>query len=95
MRGLRRILGDSVLDVFPEALIASVDKCYTFWQEHPDSYIVTMFDTEQDMADSLVVMRAYAECADGGGYTIRTVADENPLKLVWRAQNRRTRKVKD
>jgi hypothetical protein len=89
MRGLRRILGDSVLDIFPQPLMASVDAAYKVWLANPDSYIPTKFDTEQSKLDALHVMRAYAECADDGGYTIRSLADPDPCMLIWRAQNRR------
>jgi hypothetical protein len=89
MAGLRRVLGDSVLDVFPPELRDAVDRAYVIWQTNPDSYLPTPFDTEQDKLDSLVVMRAYAECAPKGPYTIRTISDDDPKLLVWRAQNRR------
>lgn len=88
-RALRRILGDSVLDIFPSGLVEAVDNAYEFWMKTPDSYLITNFDTEQDKLDSLIIMRAYADCADDGGYTIRTLADDDPRRLVWRAQTRR------
>lgn len=89
MRSLRRILGDAIMDVFPDGLVTAVDDAYKFWLATPDSYLITDFDSEQDKQDSLTVMRAYADCADDGGYTIRTLADEDPRRLVWRAQTRR------
>lgn len=89
MRGLRRILGDVVLDVFPEELINAVDTGYKVWVDNPDSYIPTEFASEQDKNDSLHVMRAYAECAGEHGYTIRVLADPDPLLLLWRVTNRR------
>ncbi len=89
MAGLRRVLGDGVLAIFPQELMDAVDRAYVIWKENPDVYLPTPFDTEQDRADSLTVMRAYAECAPKGPYTIRTLSDPNPLLLIWRAQNRR------
>lgn len=89
MAALRRIFGDGVLEIFPKELREAVDNCYAFWQAHPDSYINTMFDTPDELRDSLIAMRAYAECADGGGYTIRTLSKPDPCLLTWRAQNRR------
>lgn len=95
MAALRRIFGDGVLDIFPKELREAVDNCYKFWQEHPDSYINTPFDTADELRDSLIAMRAYAECADNGGYTIRTLAKPDPALLTWRAQNRRVVRSKD
>ena|SRR5713226_1432982 len=89
MAGLRRILGDEVLDIFPRPLMEAVDRSYQIWLANPDSYLPTQFDTEQEKKDSLHVMRAYAECAPDGPYTIRTLSDENPALLIWRAQTRR------
>ncbi len=86
MRALRRILGDSVLDVFPEDLIKAVDSAYDFWRNTPDSYLITDFGSETEKADALAVMRAYSECAGDKGYTIRVLADDDPRRLVWRAQ---------
>jgi len=90
MRALRRILGDSVLEIIPEGVRSAVDASYKFWQEHPDSYQDTPMDSAQEREDALLVMRAYAEMAGDDGYTIRTVNDEDPAKFYWRAQNRRT-----
>jgi hypothetical protein len=89
MAALVRILGDEVLDIFPEPMRDAVDTAYTFWQTHPDSYLDTEFGSKQERDDVLIVLRAYAEAAPGGPYTIRTVQDENPAMLCWRAQNRR------
>lgn len=95
MRALRRILGDVVLEVFPADLRKAVDDAYGFWQATPDSYLITDFEDEKEKDDALLVMRAYAECADNGGYTIRTLVDPDPCKLVWRAQTKQTRGQKD
>jgi hypothetical protein len=92
MAGLVRILGVTVLDIFPQALRDAVDKSYDIWMANPDVYLPTPFDTEQDKLDSLHVMRAYAECSPKGPYTIRTVKDDDPCLLVWRAQTRRGHK---
>lgn len=89
MAALRRILGDGVLGVFPLGIMQAVDRSYQFWRDNPDSFLDTPFDTEQEKADALTVMRAYAECAPNGPYTIRTVTVDDPLVLSWRAQNRR------
>jgi hypothetical protein len=89
MAALRRILGNNVLDIFPLELIQAVDASYKFWLENPDSFLDTPFETVEEKNDALLIMRAYAECADDGGYSIRTVTMEDPLLLSWRAQNRR------
>jgi hypothetical protein len=89
MAALVRILGDEVLDIFPDPMRDAVDTAYTFWQAHADSYLDTEFGSKQERDDVLTVLRAYAEAAPGGPYTIRTVQDENPAMLCWRAQNRR------
>lgn len=89
MAALRRILGDGVLGIFPDGIIQAVDRSYQFWQANPDSFLDTPFETVQEKEDALTVMRAYAECAPTGPYTIRTVAMEDPRVLSWRAQNRR------
>jgi hypothetical protein len=89
MRALRRILGHNVLDVFPLGIIQAVDASYKFWLENPDSFLDTPFESEAEKDDALLVMRAYAECADDGGYSIRTVKTDDPCLLSWRAQNRR------
>jgi hypothetical protein len=89
MRALRNILGDVVLDIFPQPLRDAVDKAYTFWREHPDSFLDTTFASVEEKFDSLTVMRAYADCAGENGYTIRTDAHADPLVLSWRVQNRR------
>jgi hypothetical protein len=94
MQELCRILGkDRVLSIFPDGLMESVDYAYTFWMNNPDSYIDVAFETEEELADVVTVMRAYAECAPKGPYTIRTVATDDPKVLAWRAQNRRGRSV--
>jgi hypothetical protein len=89
MAALRRILGNNVLDVFPLDLIRAVDASYRFWLENPDSFLDTPFETVEEKEDALLIMRAYAECADDGGYSIRTVKTDDPCLLSWRAQNRR------
>lgn len=92
MRALRRILGDVVMEIFPPDLMKSVDAVHARWLTHPDEYHEADFDSIEDMNNALVVMRAYAECADNGGYTIRTVDPEKWPVLTWRAQKRRVPK---
>lgn len=89
MRGLVRILGDQVLDIFPPVLRDVVDELYRFHQEHPDSYQKTRFDSAEERDNTLAVIRAYGDCAPNGPYTIRTLADNDPRMLVWRPQDRR------
>ena len=89
MRALRRILGDGVLAIFPPDLMTSVDKAFRHWQEHPDSFLVTPFDTEQERDDTLLVLRAYAECAGEDGYTVYTEAAPEANVLHWRVQTRK------
>lgn len=88
MTALTRILGDHVRDIFPEEFREAVTKSYTFWREHPDSYLDTLFDTAQERDDTLTVLRAYAECAPDGPWSIRTQSNNDPKMLCWRVQNR-------
>ena len=91
IKALLRIFGEVVYDIFPQTFIDAVESGYKFWVDHPDSYLDTLFDSEQERNDSLTAMRAYSEIAgpDAVGYTIATRAHENPAMLVWRAQTRR------
>lgn len=97
MKALRRIFGDVVLEIFPQTFIDAVELAYRFWFDHPDSYLDTLFDTEQEKNDSLTAMRAYAEIAgpEGEGYTISTRTHDDPCMLVWRAQTRRKHERKE
>ena len=87
---LRRLFGEDVYDLFPDDLMSAVDDAYKFWQDNPNSYLVTPFEDMQSLRDAEALMRAYAEIAPGGGYTIRTVGSDDPLHLTWRAQTRRS-----
>jgi len=89
MAGLRRILGDSVLDIFPVELRNAVDAAYKHWSDHPDSYLETPFDTADECNDALTLMRAYCECAPAGPWTLRTIDPDIRPVLHWRVQNRR------
>lgn len=89
MRALVRILGPGVRDIFPEQFRQAVEQGYQFWKDNNDSYLAVPFDTEQEKDDCLTVMRAYAECAGDKGYTIATRNGDDPLTLLWRAQDRR------
>lgn len=94
---LRRVLGDTVLDIFPTEFIDAVEAGKTFWDNHPNSYLDTLFDSESEKDDTLAVMRAYSEIAGpkGEGYTIATRSHDDPAMLVWRAQPRRKHNRKD
>jgi hypothetical protein len=88
---LYRVLGESVVDIFPEVFVKSVEAGYLFWVNNPSSYLETLFEDELERDDTLAIMRAYAEIAgeDHEGYTIATRSHEDPAMLVWRAQTRR------
>jgi hypothetical protein len=88
LQTLKRLFGEVVFEMFPQEIIEAVDASYNFWQEHPDSYLVTPFESEAAKNDALALMRAYAEIADPDGYTIRTLKDSPDSELHWRAQNR-------
>jgi hypothetical protein len=88
LQSLKRILGDSVLDIIPTDVQEAVEAAYKFWSEHSDSYLVTPFDDQKGRDDALAVMKAYAEIAPNGPYTIRTDKDSEPEVLLWRAQTR-------
>jgi hypothetical protein len=89
---LARLFGLPVVEVIPLDVREAVEASYEFWKAHPDSYLVTEFDAEQDKLDALGVMKAYAEIAPGGPYTIRVDWDSLPSVLHWRAQTRQGRR---
>lgn len=91
LQALRRILGDSVLEVIPTDVQEAVEAAYEFWSQHSDSYLVTPFDDQTGRDDALAVMKAYAEIAPMGPYTIRVDKDSEPHVLHWRAQTRQGR----
>lgn len=93
LQALVRILGPDVIDVIPEDVQNAVRIAYKFWQEHPDSYLVTEFPDEASKRDALAVMKAFAEIAPEGPYTIRVDWDSEPNVLHWRAQTRQGRKA--
>jgi hypothetical protein len=92
MQTLVKTFGDSFIECFPQEFRDAVDEAYEFWRENPDSYLPFEAETIEQKEEMLVCMRAYAECAPNGPYTIRTIADPNPLLLVWRAQDKRKRR---
>lgn len=94
---LRRMLGEDVVNIFPTHFQQAVENGYQFWRMHPDSFLDTLFDSEQEKDDTLAVMRAYSEIAgaDGEGYTILTKAHDDPAMLSWRAQTRRKHNRQD
>lgn len=91
LQGLVRILGSEVRDIIPTDVQEAVEAAYTFWNEHSDSYLVTRFDSEADKLDAVIVMKAYAEIAPNGPYTIRVDHDSPAKVLHWRAQTRQGR----
>jgi hypothetical protein len=95
LQSLQRILGDAVLEVIPEDVREAVEAAYKFWEEHSDSYLITPFDDEVGRNDALTVMKAYAEIAPNGPYTIRVDRNSEPHVLHWRAQTRQGRKTGD
>jgi hypothetical protein len=95
LQQLRRILGEPVLELIPKDVQEAVEAAYIFWKEHSDSYLITPFDDQQGRDDALAVMKAYAEIAPNGPYTIRTDKDSEPEVLLWRAQTRQGRKTED
>jgi hypothetical protein len=93
LQQLRRILGERVLELIPEDVQEAVEAAYKFWSEHSDSYLITPFDDQQGRDDALAVMKAYAEIAPKGPYTIRVDRDSEPHVLLWRAQTRQGKKT--
>lgn len=89
MRALRRILGDEVLDVFPEGFTELVDALYDICKDDKDKWIDAAYGTASERNDALALMRAYAECADVSGYTIRTDRDAEPNELRFRVVTRK------
>ena len=89
MRKLRRILGDEILDIFPDGLIEAVDALHVAWQADPKPWAELDFESEDERDDALDLMRAYAECAQDKGYTIRTDSDSEPTTARFRVTTRR------
>ena len=89
MRKLRRILGDEILDIFPDGLIKAVDSLHEAWQADPKKWAELDFETVDERDDALDLMRAYAECAGDKGYTIRTDSEAEPLVARFRVTTRR------
>jgi hypothetical protein len=89
MRALRRILGDDVLDIFPEGLTETVDDFYAVHSENEAKWDEVELDTQQERDDTLALMRAYAECAGEKGYTIRQDRTTAPSVLRFRVTDRR------
>jgi hypothetical protein len=71
MHAMRRILGDEVLELFPEGFTDQVDKLFKVHSANPALWAEISCDSEDDRDDLFALMRAYAECADDPGYTIR------------------------
>ena len=89
MRSLRRILGDDVLDIFPEGLIETVDDFYEAHQENEQLWSELSLDSADERNDLLALMRAYAECAGEKGYTVRQDRTAPPAVLKFRVTDRR------
>lgn len=89
MRSLRRILGDGVLDIFPDGMTDLVDQAHAYWQQHPEKWLEAEYDTALERDDSFALMRAYAECAGQYGYTIRQDKTAEPHVLRFRVTKRR------
>ena len=89
MRALRRILGDDVLDIFPEGLAENVDALYEAHTKESDQWAEIPLDTVQERDDLLALMRAYAECANHDGYTIRQDRTAEPTVLRVRVTTRK------
>ena len=84
MHALRRILGDDVLDIFPEGIIETADLLFEAHAKDMDAWAEVQFDDAQERNDALALMRAYAECADDPGYTIRQDRTTEPDVLRFR-----------
>jgi hypothetical protein len=82
MRALRRILGDDVLDIFPEGLPNQVDELFDVCMENADFWAEVECESVQERNDLLALMKAYAECAGEKGYTVRQdrTADSDVLR---------------
>lgn len=83
MRALRRILGDGVLDVFPDGIIKNTDALYELHKADPAAWAEITMDSPAERDDLLKLMRAYAECAGETGYTIRQdrLAEPHMLRI--------------
>lgn len=89
VRKLFRLLNLKAEDIFDSALIDAVDKSFQFYQTHPDSYLDTQFESEQEALECEFLLRCVADVAPNGPYTIRTVKTDDPSLLSWRAQPKR------
>ena len=84
MHALRRILGDEVLDIFPEGIVETADQLFAVHAKDPDAWAAVIFDSPRERNDALALLRAYAECADDPGYTIRQDRTTEPEELRFR-----------
>lgn len=89
MRALRRILGDYVLEVFPEGFCEAIDGLFKVHAEDADMWAVAEYGNRQERDDALKLMRAYAECAGDKGYTIRQDKETDAEVLRFRVVVRR------
>jgi hypothetical protein len=71
MHAMRRIMGDEVLELFPEGFTDQVDALFKAHNGNPALWAEIECESEDDRDDLFALMRAYAECADDPGYTIR------------------------
>lgn len=84
MHALRRILGDEVLDIFPDGIIETADALFEAHGKDTNAWAEVQFDDADERNDALALMRAYAECADDPGYTIRQDRSTEPDVLRFR-----------
>jgi hypothetical protein len=89
MHAMRRILGDEVLDLFPDGIVETCDELFKLHKEDTDQWAEVRFDSAADRNDALALMRAYAECADDPGYTIRQDKATDPDVLRFRVTVRK------
>jgi hypothetical protein len=89
MRALRRIIGDTVLEIFPEGFPEMVDNFYNIHTANPDKWDIVELGDEDERDDLLKLMRAYAECAGDKGYTVRQDRTADPSVLRFRVTVRR------
>ena len=89
MRALVRILGTEVLDIFPEGIIETVDALAKDHAADKAKYAWVVFDSEDEAADALALMRAYAESTTDPGVSIRQDKATEPNELRFRVTFRK------
>jgi hypothetical protein len=88
---LHRLFGNIVRDIFPAEVQQAASAAYKFWQEHPDSYLVTEFPDEKAKLDAMATLRAWCQVAPEWPISLRIDWDSPANVAHWRIQPHKPR----